>query len=137
MYFYLILFFLSLVGIVTMIGRELVLVRNGHVAKSEHSHPFVPDLEKIKHLTKKGAKRFGYITLFVTIRSYILFSRFVKDKSKILIRQIKNRFRKNINNLSDEIVEKKEVSKYLRIISEYQQKIRQMKHRIKEEEGIE
>ena len=35
-----------------------------------------------------------------------------------------------------EETEKKEVSGYLKVISEYRQKIRQMKHRIKEEEGI-
>ena len=57
--------------------------------------------------------------------------------SKIFIKELKYKFKKNKNNLSREIAEKKEASKYLRVISEYRYKIRQIKHRIKEEEGIE
>ena len=48
MYLPLIFFFLSLIGIIVMIWRELVLVKNGQVIKAQHSHPFVPDLQKNK-----------------------------------------------------------------------------------------
>jgi len=137
MYLPLILFFLSLISIIIMIGSKLVLVRNGQVIKAQHSHPFVPELQKIKHLTFKNAKKFGYTTLFVTLKFFIKSSNFIKTKSKILIKELKNKFKKNKDSPLDEIIEKKEVSKYLKIISEYRQKIREMKHKIKEEEGIE
>ncbi|MFA5095352.1 MAG: hypothetical protein WC447_01685 [Candidatus Paceibacterota bacterium] len=136
MYFPLILFFLSLIGIIIMIWRELVLVRNGQVATAQHSHPFVPELQKIKHLTFKNIRRLGYLTIFVTLRFFIKSSNFLKITSKMLLEELKNKLKKNKNSSLDGTIEKKEVSKYLRIISEYQQKIRKMKHKIKEEEGI-
>jgi len=137
MYLPLIFFFLSLAGIVIMVWRELVLVRNGQVIATRHSHPFVPDLQKIKHLTFKNGKKFGYVVVFVTLRFFIKSSNFIKTKSIVLTKEINNKLKKLRNNASDEIMEKREVSKYLKLISEYQQKIREMKNRIKEEEGIE
>ena len=135
MYLPLILFFLSLAGIITMIWRELILVRNGQVAVAQHSHPFVPELQKIKHLTFKNIKRFGYLAFFVTFRFFIKSSNFIKTKGKILLKELKKKLSKN--KIENEIIQKKEVSKYLRVISEYRQKIRKIKHKIKEEEGIE
>jgi hypothetical protein len=137
MYLPLILFSLSLIGIIIMIWRELVLVRNGQVAIAQHSHPFVPELQKIKHLTFKNVKRFGYMTVFVTLRFFIRSSNFIKTKSKILLEELKKIIKKSNGQSLDETAEKKEISKYLKIISEYRQKIRKIKHRIKEEEGIE
>ncbi|MCM2339437.1 MAG: hypothetical protein NDI62_03210 [Burkholderiales bacterium] len=138
MYTPLIFFFISLAGIVIMIWRELVLVRNGTIIKAQHySHPFVLDLEKIKYLTYKNLKRFSYIALFVTLRFFIKSSNFLKTKGKITLEKLATKIRKSKLGRKSEALEKKEVSKYLRVISEYRQKIRQMKHRIKEEEGIE
>lgn len=137
MYLPLIFFLLSLAGIIIMIWRELVLVKNGLVTTTEHSHPFVPDLQKIKHVTFKSTKKISYVVIFVTLRFFIKSSNFIKTKSIVLVKEISNKLKKLRNNPSEEITEKKEVSKYLKIISEYQQKIREMKHRIKEEEGIE
>lgn len=136
MYLPLIFFFLSLVGIITMIWRQLILVKNGQVAIAQHAHPFVPDLQKIKYLTLKGTKKFGYVILFVTLRFFIKSSNFTKTKGLVLIKEIKNKLKKNKGSL-DETIEKKEVSRYLKIISEYRHKIRVIKHRIKKEEGIE
>lgn len=137
MYLPLFFFLISLAGIIIMIWRELVLVRNGQVIATRHSHPFVPDLQKIKHLTFKNGKKFGYIAVFTTLRFFIRSSNFLKTQSVIFIEKIKNTLKKLRKNVPEEIVEKKEVSKYLKTISEYREKIRQMKHRIKEEEGIE
>ncbi len=136
MYLPLIFFFLSLVGIIMMIGFKLALVRNGHTIKIEHSHPFVLDLQKMKHLTLRGVKRFGYLALFVTIRFFVKSSNSIKNTSKIVLKELQEKFGGNKNSLN-EITEKKEVSKYLKIIGEYRQKIKEMKHKIKEEEGIE
>lgn len=133
MYFPLILFFISLIGITLMIGRKLVLVRNGQAVKIQYSHPFVPDIQKIKQLTFRGLKRTGYVVVFVSLRFFIKSSNFIKTKGVELAEELKRKFD---NNKDGAIEEKKEVSKYLRIISEYRQKIRKIKHRIKEEEGI-
>jgi hypothetical protein len=121
-----------------MLKRKLAFIASGHsTVRTEHPHPFVPDLQKIKHATKKSVKKVGYVSLFLTLRFFILSSNFLKTKSKILIKELKNKFRKNKHNYIDEITEQKEVSKYLRVISEYKNKIRKMKDAIKEEEGIE
>ena len=136
MYLPLILFFLSLVGIIAMIWFKLALVRNDQVVKIQHPHPFVSDLEKIKHSTFKNTKKFGYVALFVTFRFFIKSSNFIKTKSRMLAKELKDKLVKNKNGIG-ETMEKKEVSKYLKVISDYRQKIRKMKHRIKEEEGIE
>lgn len=137
MYLPLIFFFLSLAGIIIMIWRELILVRNGQVATVHHSHPLVPDLQKIKYFTSKCTKKLSYITLFVILKFFIKSSNFIENQSKILIKKLKDKFKKNNNDPLNGTAEKKEVSKYLKVISEYQQKIRQIKHRIKKEEGIE
>jgi len=119
-----------------MIGKKLVLVRNGHSTEIEHIHLFPIDFKKIKYSSFQITKKFIYIMIFITLRSYLLSSKFIKEKSKILIKKIENKLKKNIDGISDEL-EKKEVSKYLKMISEYRQKIRKMKHQIKREEGIE
>ncbi|HBP27713.1 TPA: hypothetical protein DD445_02915 [Candidatus Nomurabacteria bacterium] len=120
-----------------MIARELVLVRNGQVSAVEHSHPFVPDLQRIKNLTFKKSKEIGYIILFITLRFFIKSSNFIKTKSIIYIKKIKDKISKKNSISNNETIQKKEVAKYLEIISEYRQKIKKIKHIIKEEEGIE
>ncbi|PIR68797.1 hypothetical protein COX93_01835 [Candidatus Nomurabacteria bacterium CG_4_10_14_0_2_um_filter_30_12] len=137
MYLPFIFFFLSLSGIIVMIGRELILIKNGQAIAVEHSHPFVADIQKIKHLIFKNSKKFGYAILFVTLKFFIKSSNFIKTKSIILIEKIKNKIKKKNNILNNETIEKKEVSGYLKVISEYRQKIKKIKHIIKEEEGIE
>ncbi len=137
MYLPLILFFLSLTGIVIMIWREMILVKNGQVATVKHSHPFVPELQKIKHITFKSSKKFSYTLVFVTLRFFIKSSNFIKTRSIMLAKEIKNTFKKKNGMPIEEIEEKKEVSGYLKVISEYREKIREIKDRIKEEEGIE
>ena len=132
----LILFFLSFIGIILMIENKLALVKNGQVIKTQYPHPFALDLQKIKYLTFKNTKKLAYKTLFALIKFLIKFSNFIKTKSKKLKKEFKNKFQNNNNSL-DKIIEKKEVSKYLKIISEYRYKIREIKDKIKEEEGIE
>jgi hypothetical protein len=120
-----------------MIWREMMLIKNGQVVAVEHSHPFVPEVQKIKNLTFEGIKKFGYVIVFLTLKSFMKSSNFIKNKSKSIIKEVQDRLSKNKNINFNELTEKKEISKYLKIISEYRQKIRKIKHRIKEEEGIE
>ena len=121
-----------------MIWREMALVKNGKVALAEHAHPFVPDLEKVKHHGGKFLRRTAYIAVYASIKSYLLSKRFIKEKSKLLFKKLAGLMKKESENISEEFTkEKKEVSKYLKIVSDYRQKIRKVKQEIKEEEGIE
>lgn len=135
MYLPLIIFFLSLAGIIIMIWRELILVKNNQFIRAEYPHPFVHDLEKIKHLTFKSIKKLGYIILFLVLRFFIKFSNFIKIKTSLLIKKLKSKFIKSKKESLNEAGEAG--SKYLKIISDYKHKIRKMKKKIKEEEGIE
>jgi len=134
----LISFSVSLLGIIVMIWRKLVLFRQGTLEDIKHSHPFAIDFEKIKYFASKAGKKLRYGLLFIVLKSSIKASNFIKTKWVLLLDEIKNRVLKKTTVINaDGITEKKEVSKYLKIISEYQQKIRNMKYRIKKEEGIE
>ena len=53
-----------------MIWRELVLVKNGQVPTAQHSHPFVPDLQKIKYLTSKGTKKIKLYNALYNSKSF-------------------------------------------------------------------
>ena len=140
MYFFLILFFVSLGVITIMIGRKLLLLSNieGHHHNSYLGEILISDMldfDKLKNLTLKNGKKLGHATIWVTLRVYIISSNFVNKKRKEIVVKVKNKLNKNRKNNIQE--EKKEVSKYIKIISEYRQKIKKMKHRIKEEDGIE
>ncbi|MEI7765587.1 MAG: hypothetical protein WCI93_03315, partial [bacterium] len=67
------------------------------------------------------------------LRIYILSLNFINKKRKELALKIKSYLNKNNH---PEIEGKKEVSKYMKVISEYRQKIKKMKNKIEEEEGI-
>ena len=134
MYTIFILFFISLAGIAIMIGRKVALVRNENIqiAEPEHFHPFVPDLQKIKHLTYKNAQKYGYLALVTAIRFSVRSSNLVKKKGNQLHSMEKKIIMKNKPKKADE---PKEVSKFLKRISEYKSKIRKIKHKIIEEEN--
>ena len=103
--FILILFFGSLMGIIFMIGRKLVLLKNGRVSPSAEITFEIPYLKEAKHLTLKNIKKHGYSGLVGS-----------KSRSKT------------------SSADKQEISKFLKIISDYKHKIREIKHKIKEEE---
>jgi hypothetical protein len=135
----LILFFGSLVCIVAMIWRKMSLVRE---IQSNETERFllnidIPDLEEIKHITVRRIKSYGYNVLVTTMRIYIVSSHFLRKTSKELYRKAKNKLNRNANRPTGELGEKHEVSGFLKRISEYKEKIRTIKHRIKKEENIE
>ncbi len=133
MYFILTLFFASLIGIAIMIGRKLMLIRNGQTFEIYHLHPFIPDFHRITYLTLKSLKRLAYLILFITIRSYFRLSNFLRSKYNETKIKVKNQFNKS--QLMGHLPEKREVNKFLKIISDYKSKISEIKHRIKEEEN--
>ena len=132
MYILLILFFVSFFGIMFMIGRKLSLVRNGHILGEGEALFEVPHFENIKHFTLSSAKKYGHVVLVETIRMYVKTTLFLKES----YRELKIKFKK-INTKKDENgngVEKVEVSSFLKMISDYKQKIKKIKQKIHEEE---
>lgn len=130
-YFLLILFFLSLTSIIIMIGRKLVAIKHEQILSHEEVLFEVPYLEKAKHITIKNIKKHGYDILVVAIRSYIRSTNYLKNKYEEIKIKIKNRNQKN--NINGE---KKEISKFLKIVADYKNKIREIKHKIKKEENL-
>ncbi len=140
MYFFFILFFISLTAIILMISRKLLLINNIEGHNIDHPNELlvsgILDFDKIKHSTIKNAKKTIHALIWVTLRTYIVSVNFINKKRKEIVIKIKNKFRKHHHEI-EEVEEKKEVSKYIKIISEYRQKIRTIKNKIREEEGIE
>ena len=138
MYFFFILFFLSLTAIIFMIGRKFILINNVKEHDIDHTETFLTDIldfDKIKHLLIENLKKIEHIFIWITVRTYLISKNFINKKSNEIIVKIKNRLQKD--RQENIVEEKKEVSRYIKIISEYRQKIRKIKHKIREEEGIE
>ncbi|MEK7471249.1 MAG: hypothetical protein AAB623_01200 [Patescibacteria group bacterium] len=134
MYFPLILFFGSLFGIIFMIWRKLLMLQNGQILNKEETLLETAYLEELKHLTIKNIKRHGYTGLVTIIRLYIKSSNFIKNKNKQIKIKIKDKLSKHSSRLNGDLPKSQEIPKFLKIISEYKQKIREIKHKIREEE---
>jgi len=120
-----------------MIWHKLILVRNGQIITTQYIHPsFAEELQKIKCFTYKKIEKIGYVIIFIILKFFIKSFNFIKIKSIIIIKKLKNKFKKE-NKSSNKIIEKNKTSKYLKTIEEYRKKIKIMKYRIKKEEGIE
>ena len=132
MYFLLILFFVSFFGIIIMIGRKLVLLRNGQVLAREEILFGIPHIEKVKDLFIKNLKKYGHISLVMTIRSYVRSTNLLKNKYGEIKIKIRDMTQKSLHGNSSE---KTEVSKFLKMILDYKRKIREIKHKIHEEEN--
>jgi hypothetical protein len=135
----LILFFGSLAGIVAMIGKKTLSLKEVSNQNTEGLLPNIdiPDLEEIKIIASKKIKKHGYSALVTTLRFYIISSHFLKKTSKELYTKVKDKLNRNKNRLGGNPLEKPEVSKFLKRISEYKEKVRTIKHKIKKEENIE
>jgi hypothetical protein len=135
----LILFFASLAGIAVMIGRKLMMIQSGQIETREKISLEIPDSQKIKHAAIRNAKKYGYMALVGTLRTYIRSTNFLKQKGAELKDRVKNKINVYFPNKHTEKVERKEgeVSSFLKTVSEYKHKIKHIKHQIKKEEGIE
>jgi len=133
MYILLILFFVSLIGIIIMIGRKLAVIADGQIVEKDYDHPFVPHLRKVKHLTFTNIKKYGHLSLVEILRFHFRSSNVLKNKYEEVKTKIKNVNKKNQAN--GKAGEKVEVSKFLKMMSDYKQKIREIRHKIKEEEN--
>lgn len=123
----LILFFLSLIGISFMIGKKLVLIRNGNVIHQETLPRLIPDIQTLKYTARKTTKQGVYIATVIVIKLYVQSGNLAKniyDKTKVKIQSLKKK---------DHATEKKEASKFLKMISDYKYKVKHIKRQIEEE----
>ncbi|MEK7190495.1 MAG: hypothetical protein AAB661_01880 [Patescibacteria group bacterium] len=114
-----------------MLGRKLIMLQNGQISRREEIIFKTPYLEEWKHSTVKNIKKHGYTGLVAAIRFYVRGTNLLKNKYQKIKIKVKNIHHQNSNNDSPE---KREISKFLKIISDYKHKIREIKHKIKEEE---
>lgn len=131
MYILICLALISFVAMYFMLWRKLALVRNGAVVEGAHAHPFVPDLENLKKLAHKNTRWLAYKTLVTALRLHIRGSNTLKNKYGELKQKIREIRDKNGNGLPQA---KPEVSNFLQLITDYKNKIRHIKHKIKKEE---
>lgn len=128
MYLLLFLFFGALLGILFMIGRKLALLDENQ-EKKEDLLLDIPYIEEWKNLSAKSIKRITYESVVFVIRVYVKSSNFLKNK----YRKIKELAEKKIGKkITDK--DKREISKFLKTISDYKRKAREIKHKIVEEE---
>jgi len=132
---FLILFLISTFGIALLVGRKMLVLKN-----TEYSAPSdfdflieVPDFKEVKTILHQKSRRYGYIALVITIRTYVLMSHTLKRKSETLWQFIKRRLaRRNKVKVPHEEAE----NKFLTKVSEYKRRIQRIKEKIKEEEGL-
>lgn len=116
-----------------IIGRKMLLAGNGQIMHKEYEHPFVPDFERLKKFTWNSTKKIGHLSLVTTLRIYIKSSNMIKARYNRVRAQMNKASRKNGGVVDP--AQKAEASKFLKMMSDYKQKIRDIKHRIHEEEN--
>ncbi len=133
MYTLLILFIISLAGIIGIMGRKLKFVREKDLVIGGYSHYFVPEIEEVREMVVYALKKYGHMSVVAMVRMQVKSVNFSKKtyalgKDKLSNLQImKNR---GWGNVSEEV----KVSKFLKMVSDYKQKVREIRHRIHEEE---
>ena len=133
--FYIIIFVLSLVSITVLVGRKMAILRSGGGAKKDEPlpHPFFPDWEKVFEFIKKSSRRYGYVATVAFIRLYVRSSNLTREKSREITEKLLNLINRKKNG-NGAPAETHEVNKFLKMVAEYKEKIRRIKHRVHEEE---
>ena len=131
MTFILILFFVSLISIIFILYKRVLLIRENDMVIIDES-PLLPDAKEVHILIVKHTKEFGFFIIEMTLRTYVRSSIVIKKKSLELYHKVKGRLVKDHD--PEAIPEKKEVSVFLRTVSEYKKKINKLKNQIVEEE---
>lgn len=134
MYFLLILFFGSLSGIFFLIGKKLVMLKNGQLLEAHKEEFFLktPPVEEWKEVTIKHTKKHGYSLLVMTIRLYFRSSNLLKNKYLEIKDKMKEKQNKRKKSTNDG---EKKVNSFLKMVSEYKNKIRRIKEQVKKEEN--
>ncbi len=132
----LILFTISLLAIITMIARKLVQLRkSAEMVLSEEEVLFeIPYIDEVTVLTTKNIRRYGYMSLATAIRLYFRSSALVKNTYNETKTRAKEVIERNKKLIMKSELGNREISGFLKTISEYKAKIDKLKHKIREEE---
>lgn len=130
MTFVLILFFLSLIAMLYMIWSKVSLLRN-NATLIEDDSVFIPEAKEISRFLKKNGKTLSLVLVALGLRAWVKSSVFLKKKSEILKRKIKKTV---LKQSAEKFLEKKEVSNFLKAVSDYKKRISKIKDKIVEEE---
>ena len=134
LYILLILFFGSLAGIAFMTGKKLMMLQNKEIPRPNNEEFFFnPHFEDFKHTITANTKKQGYILLVITIRIYFRVTNSLKTKWQEMKKNLGEIYRRRQNKIRQE---KREVNSFLRMISEYKNKIGKIKEKIKKEENL-
>ena len=117
-----------------MIGRKLILLKNGQLKVQEEISFEIPYLKEIRILTIENIKKYEHLSLVVILKFYVRLTNFIKYTYGEVRNKIKNRSIKNGSRLNGDLPER-QVSKFLKMISDYKRRIREIKHKIHEEEN--
>ena len=132
MYILLALFFISLAGIIFMVSRK-VMSLDGKSHVTEEAVLFkIPHPVELREITLMGVKKYGYLILVISVKAYIKSTGFLKQKWVDLKEKLAEIHQKHI--LKKETPNARNVSKFLRVVSEYKNKVRKIKEKIEEEE---
>jgi len=129
-------FFISLIALIFIWSRKFYLLEKKNINnQSEKVLIKIPNFQEIKKITNKKTREYSFIFLVIIVRFSVLSVYLVKkiykkslNKSVFLIQ--KYIFRKKENQL-------KKTNKFLKTIQDYKKRIKKIKNKIKEEEGIE
>ena len=131
MNFFIVLFFVSLSGIVFMVGKKLRLLLSGQVSPDQHAPFQVPSFEEIQNNAGQMIKRLGYFLLVETIRGYLRLVQFFKSKYWSVRARLEARRRRNGAEPLP-----KAPNRFLKAVASYKQKLGKIKREIKEEENL-
>ena len=95
MYLLLTSFFLSLIGITFMVGRKLILLKNGNITTTEETTEFL-NIKELKQATFQNIKKYEHIVLVAVVRFYIKTVGLIKIVYKIIKAKMKNIYKHNI-----------------------------------------
>jgi len=115
-----------------MIGRRLFLLKKNPTIFEDKILFVYPNLNELRHIVVKKSSEYGYIILVKIIRLSIRSSKITKHyykKTKTKIRKIINK-----HDIQKEEIEKKEVSSFLKKVSQYKNKIKNIKNQVIDEE---
>lgn len=126
----LILFFIALIGLVIMIMKRVFLIRAGSRIII-NDDPYLPPVHEVKHIFVKNTRQYSLIIISIILRTSIRTYIILKRKGNEIARKIINKYNKSTAKLAPE---KREVNRFLKGISEYKNKIKNLKEKIIEEE---
>ncbi|MFZ2149786.1 MAG: hypothetical protein WAV15_01340 [Minisyncoccia bacterium] len=132
-YFILSLFFVSLLGIIFMIGRKVLMIQNGQIPEYPEGGTDGEYWEEFKYGAVKGLRKLGYAMLVGIIRLYVKLVNFLKTTYEQVVAKIHSMY---VRKSEEGVVEAREVSKFLKMVGEYKRKLRRIKEKVKKEEDL-